>query len=170
MELPISLQQHKQEAPTLLRIAVVTVSDTRTLENDLGGKLIEELVSAASYQVVSRQIIRDEADLLRSEVVRLVRSDAQAILMTGGTGIGSRDVTPEAIEPILERSIPGFGELFRYLSFQEIGAASMLSRAFAGVVEKKVLFAMPGSPAGVRLAMEQLILPELPHLVYHAGK
>jgi molybdenum cofactor biosynthesis protein B len=166
-----STQEHRRKAARSILVSIMTVSDTRTLETDLGGKLIEELLLAAGHQVVVRRIVQDEIELIRNAAIELVeREDCEALLVTGGTGLAARDCTPEAIESLYDAFIPGYGELFRMLSFAEIGSASMLSRASGGRVGKKVILTMPGSPAGVRLAMERLIVPELPHLVHHAGK
>ena len=149
----------------------MTVSDTRTLEDDLGGKLIEDLMIAAGNRVLQRSIVVDETTKIRVAAKSLIDADeCEALLVTGGTGLAARDCTPEAIEPLYESLIPGYGELFRMLSFQEIGSASMLSRASGGRIGKKIILTMPGSPAGVRLAMERLIVPEIAHLVHHAGK
>jgi molybdenum cofactor biosynthesis protein B len=151
--------------------AVVTVSDTRTLEDDSGGGLIVELLEGAGHSVASRVIVKDEP----AEIAAAVESAAshqgvRAVIVTGGTGVAPRDVTPDTIEPILDRTIPGFGELYRMLSYQEIGSAALLSRSLAGVKDGRVVFAVPGSRGAVRLAMDKLILPELGHLVAQAVK
>jgi len=154
-----------------VRCAVLTVSDTRSLENDPGGSLLAGLLEEAGHEVVSRSLVRDELELLREQVRKLLTEPrVQVVLLTGGTGLAPRDVTPEAVAPLLERSLPGFGELFRWLSYQEIGSAALLSRAFAGSRGDKLLFALPGSPAAIRTALEKLVLPELGHLVGEAGK
>jgi molybdenum cofactor biosynthesis protein B len=151
--------------------ALVTVSDTRTPETDTGGSLLAELVSAAGHSVVSREIVRDDVAQIRAAAERALANGAcGALLLTGGTGTSPRDVTPEAVRPLFERELPGFGELFRVLSFQEIGSAAMLSRACAGSRAGKLVFALPGSPAAIRLALERLVLPELGHLVGEATK
>ncbi len=166
-----STQEHRRRAARPITVSILTVSDTRTLENDLGGKLIEELIQAAGNNVLQRAIVVDETHQIREAAQQMIRTDGcEALLVTGGTGLAARDCTPEAIEPLFDAFIPGYGELFRMLSFEEIGSASMLSRASGGRVGKKVILTMPGSPAGVRLAMERLIVPELAHLVHHAGK
>ncbi len=166
-----STQEHRRRAARPITVSILTVSDTRTLENDLGGKLIEELIQAAGNNVLQRAIVVDETHQIRKAAQLMIESDGcEALLVTGGTGLAARDCTPEAIEPLFDAFIPGYGELFRMLSFEEIGSASMLSRASGGRVGKKVILTMPGSPAGVRLAMERLIVPELAHLVHHAGK
>ncbi len=160
----------------------MTVSDTRTFENDLGGNLIQSLIEQAGHKVVSREIVKDELEAIQQCTLRLLGETQEsdhgdslgevpdAILITGGTGLAARDQTTEAIEALYDGRIPGYGELFRMLSYHEIGPASMLSRASGGRRGKQVLLTMPGSPAGVQLAMEKLIVPELPHLVHHAGK
>ncbi|HMO84368.1 MAG TPA: MogA/MoaB family molybdenum cofactor biosynthesis protein [Lacipirellulaceae bacterium] len=166
-----SAQQHRDDAPKSVACAVVTVSDTRTLDNDGSGAKIVELLAAAGHRVVQRQIVPDEP-LQVTALVRALVADpgVEAVLLTGGTGIAARDQTPEAVRGLLSRELPGFGEIFRVLSFQEIGAAAMLSRALGGVAGTTVVLLMPGSTAAVRLAMEQLVLPELAHLVEHAGR
>jgi molybdenum cofactor biosynthesis protein B len=150
---------------------VVTVSDTRTLETDTGGQTIVDLLAAAGHVLVERQIIPDEPARIQQLLASLAaRDDLDAVLVTGGTGPASRDHTVTVVERLLTRQLPGFGELFRWLSYQEVGPAAMLSRSTGGVMGRQVLLAMPGSPAGVRLAMEKLILPELPHLVREARR
>lgn len=164
-------QEHRQYAPQVVRCAVVTVSDTRTPETDTGGQTIVELLLAAGHAVNERAIIPDEPEKMRSLIVEYVsRDDVDAVLMTGGTGISSRDQTYETIKGLLTKELPGYGELFRALSYEEIGPAAMLSRAIGGLVEKKVVLTMPGSPAAVRLAMERVIVPELTHLVGQARR
>lgn len=151
--------------------AVVTVSDSRTFETDRGGKLLQQLLLEAHHTVVTREIVPDEPARLRPLFLGLRdRQDVQAILVTGGTGISRRDQTYETVTELLDRTLPGYGELFRMLSYGQIGAAAMLSRAVGGVAKETVLLTMPGSPAAVQLAMEKIILPELAHLVYEALK
>ena len=149
-----------------VRCAVVTVSDSRTEADDTAGDLIRSLVSDAGHEVVASTIVRDEP----AEVTALLTGDwasgAEVILLTGGTGISNRDTTYEAISALLEKTLPGFGEIFRALSFDEVGPAAMLSRATAGSHQGRLLVSMPGSPNAVRLAMERLIIPELRHLVW----
>ena len=162
--------EHRAAAPRRISCAVLTVSDTRTLETDRGGTLLVELLSAAGHTVAARRILPDDpAALQRLLVTWIADPGIEAILLTGGTGVAPRDCTPEAVAPLIDKSLPGFGELFRSLSFQEIGPAAMLSRAIAGVAGTTLIFALPGSPAGVRLALERLILPELGHLVGQAN-
>ena len=154
-----------------MRCAVVTISDTRTLETDTGGQTIVDLVTGAGHQVVDRHILPDEPAAMRELLTSLEgRADVDAILMTGGTGIGARDRTFETVTGMLDKTLPGYGELFRMLSYEEIGSAAMLSRAVGGLIGRTVLVTMPGSRAAVRLAMEKLILPELGHLVREARR
>lgn len=164
----MSSTQHRQAAGRPeLAVAVLTLSDTRTVETDSSGKLIQDLLRQAGHRVAHYSILKDEPDLLRAEVERLLATgEVQAILTTGGTGISRRDATIAALAPLWDAPLPGFGELFRFLSYQEIGSAAMLSRAAAGVARGVLVFAMPGSSNAVRLAMEKLILPELPHLAW----
>jgi molybdenum cofactor biosynthesis protein B len=162
-----SVAEHRAESPRSVRCFVLTVSDSRTATNDESGKLIQQLLESAGHQIIGSQIVPDEAVAI-AEAVRIATegiSDPEAIIVTGGSGIGQRDVTPEALKPMLTKELPGFGEVFRVLSWEEIGAATILSRAFAGVMGRTLLFALPGSQNAVRLATEKLIVPELGHLV-----
>ncbi|MEK6246724.1 MAG: MogA/MoaB family molybdenum cofactor biosynthesis protein [Planctomycetales bacterium] len=165
-----SVTQHRAQSPDSVRLAVITVSDTRTLETDRGGQAVVDLAESAGHLIVSREIIPDEPKSMTELVSKLVgQTDVDAILMTGGTGISARDQTFETVSSLLARPLPGYGELFRMLSYQDIGAAAMLSRAIGGVAgDNTLLLTMPGSPAAVRLAMEKLILPEIGHLVSQA--
>jgi len=172
-----STREHRAQAPHAVRCAVLTVSDTRTLETDRGGALIEEHLREAGHEIVARQIVPDDVEAIRHKALQVLGGDAErvdALIVTGGSGIGPRDVSPEALRPLVTKELPGFGEVFRVLSWEEVGAATMLSRAFAGVVERhqngkeacrSLLFVLPGSTNAVRLAMEKLIVPELGHLV-----
>jgi molybdenum cofactor biosynthesis protein B len=150
-----------------VRCAVLTISDTRTTANDASGHAIEERLRAAGFEVVQRALCPDEPELIRATVSAMcARDEVDAVITTGGTGLTPRDQTCEALAPLFERRIDGFGELFRMLSWQQVGAAAMLSRAVAGTVCGKAVFALPGAEAAVRLAVEQLIVPELRHLVW----
>jgi molybdenum cofactor biosynthesis protein B len=164
----VAVDEHKSFAPSeqAIRVAIISVSDSRTWETDEGGQVIQTLTEAAGYSVVGRELIPDEPGVIRARVQHLVAaSGVDAILLTGGTGLAPRDTTVDALAPLFDRSLDGFGELFRMLSFAEIGPAAMLSRATGGIVGGVAVFLMPGSPAGVTLALEKLILPELAHLV-----
>ncbi len=162
---------HRKGAPARVPTAVITVSDTRTVETDTGGARVAELLGAAGHPVVSREIVKDEpAEIAAALRALLDRDDVAAVIFTGGTGVAPRDVTPETIEPLLDRLVPGFGELFRWLSYQDIGSAALLSRALAGLAAGRVVFVLPGSRGAVDLAMEKLVLPELGHLAAEAVK
>ena len=162
--------QHRAQAPRSIRCAVITVSDTRTEETDTSGRSIVELLTAAGHHVVGHTILKDDPILVRARVHAFLASDAQVILTTGGTGITSRDSTYEAVTALYEKRLEGFGELFRMLSFKEIGPAAMMSRASAGLAAGRIIVSLPGSEDAVRLALEQLLLPELGHLVQQAQR
>jgi len=160
----VSVSEHRAAGASPARVAVLTVSDTRTLDTDESGRLAEELCRAAGHDVVARLLCRDEPERVRALVAEACeRADVDAVVVTGGTGLAARDATFEALASLYEVVIPGFGELFRMLSWEEIGAAAMLSRASAGVVRGRPVFSLPGSRAAVRLALEKLVLPELGH-------
>jgi len=163
--------RHRAQAPQTACCAVLTVSDTRTLETDTGGQTIVDLLGEAGHKVVARELLRDEPDPMRRLLETLRdRDDVDAVLLTGGTGLGSRDRTFETVGSLLDKPLPGYGELFRMLSYGEIGPAAMLSRATGGLMGRTVVLTMPGSPSAARLAMEELILPELGHLVREARR
>jgi molybdenum cofactor biosynthesis protein B len=162
----MSVASHRAQAPATVTCFVLTVSDTRTLETETSGRAIADLLGAAGHVVSGRTVVRDEPGEVTAAVRdAIARGGVQAIITTGGTGISRRDSTYEALTALFDKRLDGFGELFRSLSFQEIGAAAMLSRATAGVAGGVVVFMLPGSEAAVRLAMERLILPELKHVV-----
>jgi molybdenum cofactor biosynthesis protein B len=167
----VSHEAHRAASPSSVRCAVLTISDTRTLATDTGGAAIIALLEGKGHQVVTRGLVRDEESAVLGWVQQQrSRDDVDAILTTGGTGVAHRDNTHEAIMKLLDKPIPGFGELFRMLSYQEIGPAAMLSRACAGVSQCRVIIALPGSENAVRLAMEKLVIPELGHLVREARR
>ena len=158
--------EHKATAPRTVGCWVLTVSDTKTPETDTSGALIRKLLTDAGHPVVGSSIVRDEPKDVQRVIREACASDAvKVVIATGGTGITSRDSTYEAIDAMLDKRLPGFGELFRMLSYQEIGAAAMLSRATAGIIAGCAVFVLPGSEHAVRLAMTKLILPELGHVV-----
>jgi len=164
-------REHRANAPKSVACFVLTVSDTRTPETDSGGALIRELLRSAGHRVVASAIVRDEpAEVRRIVVEQCQDPSVQVVILTGGTGITSRDSTFEAVEALLDKRLPGFGELFRVLSYQEVGAAAMLSRAQAGVRAGRVIVSLPGSPGGCRLALEKLLIPELAHLVREVNR
>ena len=157
---------HPSALGRAVRCAVITVSDTRTVESDRSGQLIQALLAEAGHRVVDYRIVPDEPDSIRQLCYTLAEAgEADCIILKGGTGIAPRDTTYDAIAALLDKTLPGFGELFRQLSFQEIGSRAMASRAVAGVYRSVLIFSLPGSSKAVTLAMESLILPELPHLV-----
>jgi molybdenum cofactor biosynthesis protein B len=168
----MSYQQHRQDAQKITaRCAVVTLSDTRTRESDVSGKRICEMVTAAGHVVSDYRVVTDDPQRLRTLIDRLLGDEnVDVILTNGGTGISRRDQTIPVIEAAFETALPGFGELFRMLSWQQIGSGAMLSRAVAGITRKRLIFAMPGSTAAVELAMKDLILPELSHLLHEMRK
>lgn len=164
-------QEHRQQSPDQIACAVITVSDTRTLETDTGGQTLVDFLEKAGFSLVSRQILKDEPGPMRAALIALqLNPKVDAILLTGGTGITSRDETYETVSSLLSKPLPGYGELFRMLSYADIGPAAILSRAVGGLMGKKVVLTMPGSPAAVRLAMEKIIVPELRHLVREARR
>jgi molybdenum cofactor biosynthesis protein B len=166
-----SVEEHKGHAPRAVCCVVCTISDSKTPDTDESGRLLRAGLAAAGHHIARYTIVRDEP-LAVQAVVREACADQaiQAVVFTGGTGITSRDRTYEAIDGLLDKRLPGFGELFRMLSYQEIGAAAMLSRAQAGVSAGRIIFSLPGAPAACRLALERLILPELPHLVREVNR
>src|SRR2546427_2320733 len=167
----MSQTEHKAHAPVSVRCFVLTVSDTRTVETDASGRAIVELLTAAGHEVAGRTIVKDDPDLVRGTIERQLASpDVHAIITTGGTGITSRDSTYEAVAGLLQKRLDGFGELFRMLSFEQIGPAAIMSRASAGLVAGRIVVSLPGSEAAVRLAMERLLIPELGHLVEQARR
>ena len=162
---------HRKNAPASVPTFVVTVSDTRTLETDTGGALVQQFLEGAGHEVLGRAIVPDDAGEIAAALARALDLErCRCVIFTGGTGVAPRDVTPDALEPVLERVIPGFGEFFRQLSFEEIGSAALLSRALGGLAKGRVVFVIPGSRGAVRLAMEKLILPEIGHLAGEAVK
>ena len=164
-------EQHRATAPTAVGCFVLTVSDTRTPDNDTGGQVIRDLLAGGGHTVVGSRIVRDEP----TDVARVVREACtdprvQVVILTGGTGITSRDSTFEAVEALLDKRLPGFGELFRVLSYEKVGAAAMLSRAQMGIHARRIVVSLPGSPNACRLALEKLLLPELGHLVREVSR
>ncbi len=164
-------QTHKRKAPSRVNCAVLTISDSRTEQDDESGKLLKEKLSQSGHQVMSYSILKNDANAIRQEIDQLLRQEElQIIITSGGTGIGHHDVTVDTLSPLFEKKLDGFGELFRFLSYQEIGSASMMSRAVAGVLKGKVILCLPGSVEAARLAIEKIILPELGHLVWEVSR
>ena len=170
-----SARKHREASPDHIRIAVLTISDTRTSETDTGGNTIVDFMQGAGHEVERREIVRDDVPRIE-EVLAELLADAgvDAVVTTGGTGISGRDSTYEVASDLIDKKVDGFGEIFRMLSYEEIGAAAMLSRAVAGVVTTasgpKFLACLPGSTNAVRLAMEKLLVPEMPHVVFELVK
>ncbi|WP_342561340.1 MogA/MoaB family molybdenum cofactor biosynthesis protein [Paenibacillus sp. FSL R7-0345] len=162
-----SVEEHRKQAPQTVACYVITVSDTRTMETDTGGQLLASMLEEAGYQVMGRTIVKDDYEEIRELVYKSsVHSGIEAVLLTGGTGISPRDTTYEAVASLLDKSLPGFGEIFRLLSFTEdIGSAAILSRAIAGTIGNTAVFSMPGSTGAIKLAMSRLIVPELRHVM-----
>jgi len=163
-----STQQHKQIAAQRgpVSLAVVTVSDSRTSETDTNGKYLRAEIERLGHRLAAYHLVKDDAAQITALLTELLRSDAQVLLFNGGTGIAPRDTTFDVLSRALEKTMPGFGELFRMLSWEQVGSAAMLSRATAGVVAGKLVISTPGSPAAVKLAWEKLIAPELEHLAW----
>jgi molybdopterin adenylyltransferase len=165
----MSHQEHRHQAPGSVRCAVITVSDTRTPETDTSGQYIQQALQQAGHRISAYLIVKDEpAEIRRFLQHHIHAADTEAILLSGGTGLSHRDGTYEVVQSCLEKELSGFGELFRWLSYAEIGSAAMMSRATAGVAAGTVVVSMPGSSAAVRLAMEKLVLPELAHMAHIA--
>ena len=160
---------HRADAPASVRVFVLTISDTRTEANDTGGAAIVEALRNGGHIITGRKILKDDPEPVAA-AVRAATVSADVVITTGGTGITSRDSTYEALAKLFEKRLDGFGELFRMLSFQQIGAAAMMSRACAGLASRRIVVSLPGSEAAVRLAMERLLIPELGHLVQQASR
>jgi len=164
-------EEHRQRGPDVVRCFVLTVSDTRTEATDTGGHAVADLLASAGHHVSGRAIVKDDAAAVTRVVEEQIASaEVDVVITTGGTGITSRDTTYEAIASLLDKQLDGFGELFRMLSYEQIGPAAMMSRATAGLARGHIVIALPGSEAAVRLAMEKLVIPELKHLVQQARR
>jgi molybdenum cofactor biosynthesis protein B len=164
-------REHRLQAPRQVSVGLLTISDTRTEKTDLSGRLIRRRLIQAGHVLAQYRIVPDDPARIRSVIRKWIRKDAiEAMILTGGTGISPRDGTIEAVEKLLSRKLEGFGELFRFLSYRQVGSAAFLSRAVAGVCGGKPLFSLPGSEKAVRLAMDRLILPELGHLIQQLRK
>ncbi len=166
-----SVQRHREASPEKIQVAVLTISDTRTRETDTGGNAIVEALEEAGHEVARREIVRDDAPKIEETLKELLASESvDAVITTGGTGISARDTTYEVVSRLIDKKLDGFGELFRVLSYEEIGAAAMLSRAIAGAAGTKFVACLPGSRNAVRLAMTKLLVPEMPHVVFELRK
>ncbi|ODS40318.1 MAG: molybdenum cofactor biosynthesis protein [Candidatus Altiarchaeales archaeon WOR_SM1_79] len=162
--------EHKSHAKKAVKCAVLTISDSRTEKTDESGGIITSKLEESMHKVAHYKILKDDYDAVKNEIESLLNSDADVIITNGGTGISTRDITYDVVEGILDKKLHGFGELFRYLSYNEIGSAAIMSRAVAGVAKGKVVISVPGSKNAVKLAMEKLILPELGHMVFEANR
>lgn len=162
----MTLHEHKEKAAKSLGIMVITVSDTRVETTDQSGQLIKEMLVAAGHRIVGYQIVQDEPNEIENLLRQtLGRNDLEVIILNGGTGIAPRDGTYEVVDRLMQKRLDGFGEIFRYLSYQDIGSAAIMSRACAGIAGDKVMISLPGSKGAVQLAMGQLVLPEMGHMV-----
>jgi len=167
----MSHTEHKEKAKKCVNCAVITVSDSRTVETDMGGKIIKEQLTLNGHEVIHYQIVKDEPTQIREVLLNLAElQNCQAIIFNGGTGISRRDRTFDVIDSLLEKRLTGFGEIFRYLSYLDIGSSAIMSRACAGTYKEKVIISIPGSPAAVKLALEKLILPEITHMVWELSR
>ena len=167
----MSYQEHKQKSPLSVSCAVLIISDTRREEDDESGRLIRQKLGQSGHRVIDYAILKNEAPAVKKKINELLgQAELQVIITSGGTGASHRDITVETISPILEKKLDGFGELFRFLTYQEIGTASIMSRAIAGVAGGKIILCFPGSLEAANLAMEKIILPELGHLVREATR
>jgi molybdenum cofactor biosynthesis protein B len=169
----MAVEEHRKkgrEENVSLRCAIITVSDTRTLETDESGAEIAQQLDEDGHQVLERTVVPDEPDRIGVVLRHWLAAEVDVVLLNGGTGVAARDGTIEVIEQFLDRDIPGFGELFRMLSYEQVGAAAMLSRASGGVAQGKAVFGLPGSRRAVQLGMEKLIIPELRHIMYEVRK
>ena len=157
---------HPDTEEIIVNCAVITVSDTRSQETDKSGQIIQKLLTGSNHQIVAYNIVKDEPTAIKAQIINLAADpQLEVLIFNGGTGIARRDTTYDAISSLLEKTLPGFGELFRFLSYQDIGSRAIASRATAGVYQSKLIFSLPGSANAVKLAMSELILPELNHLV-----
>jgi molybdenum cofactor biosynthesis protein B len=163
----MGVDEHKRDAESVgsISFAVITISDSRAEAEDESGKFIRERMEEAGHQLVSYRLLKNELEAIRRDVIELIEAKVGCIVTTGGTGLSSRDMTVEAVSPLFDKNVGGFGELFRHLSFQEVGTAALMSRATAGSARGTIIFCLPGSTKAVRLAVERLILPELKHLI-----
>ena len=163
--------EHKESAPRSVICAVLTISDSRTEQDDESGGLIKQRLGENGHQVMSYSILKNDAAAIKNKIYELLElAEIQVIIASGGTGISHRDITVDTIEPVLEKRLDGFGELFRFLTYQEIGTGSIMSRAIAGVAKGKVIICLPGSLGAATLAMDRIILPEIGHLVREATR
>ena len=163
--------EHKKVSPQSVSCAVLTISDSRTEQDDESGKLFREQLSQNGHKILAYALLKNDAAAIRQKITELLKQDGlQVIITSGGTGLSHRDITVETVSPMLEKRLDGFGELFRSLSYQEIGTSSIMSRAIAGVTGGKVIICLPGSLGATKLAIEKIILPEIGHMVREATR
>jgi len=164
-------KDHKEKAKIKAKCFIITVSDTRTDETDTSGMLIADELTKAGHSIISKIILPDEPDKIKNAVIKEAgRENVDAIILNGGTGISLRDSTFEAVEGLLDKTLTGFGEIFRYLSFNDIGSPAIMSRATAGIKNGKLIVSIPGSQGAVSLALEKIIIPELSHILWELRK
>ncbi|MFC2056909.1 molybdenum cofactor biosynthesis protein B [Chloroflexota bacterium] len=167
----MSYREHKRESPHSVNCAVLTISDSRTEQDDESGKLLMQELSQSGHRVIAYALLKNDSEAIKQKISELLgQEELQVIITSGGTGLGHRDITVETLSSILEKKLSGFGELFRTLSYQEIGTASIMSRAIAGVAGRKVIICLPGSVGAVGLAVTKIILPEIGHMVREATR
>lgn len=167
----MSYEEHKKLSPKIVSVAIITFSDTRNEENDESGKFIINALKKNGHKIIFYKILKEDKELVIKEFRNLLRNrEVQVIITNGGTGISKRDITIECISPFFEKKINGFGEIFRTLTYEEIGSSAIMSRAIAGVAKGKVIFCLPGSINAVKLAMEKIILNEIRHVVFEVEK
>ena len=167
----MGVKDHKEKAKKSVKCAVITISTTRTKDNDESGKIIISSLEKYGHEIGFYEILKDDLRLIKSVIQNLIeKNEIEVIILNGGTGISKKDVTIEAVSPLFEKNLKGFGELFRNLSYNEIGSASIMSRAIAGVVNSKIIICIPGSPNAVNLAMGKIIINELSHMVWEANR
>ena len=167
----LSYLEHKQQSPQSVNCAILVISDTRTEKTDESGQLLKQKLSENGHHLISYALLKNDADAIRKKLDELLGdAGVQVIIASGGTGLSHRDLTIETVSPMLEKKLDGFGELFRSLSYQEIGTSGILSRALAGVVRSKVILCLPGSLGATKLALDKIILPEIGHMVREATR
>lgn len=167
----MGVKDHKKKAKKNMKCAVITVSSSRVKEDDESGKIISSILETNGHKIIYYNILKDDLELLKTEVQKLIiDGEVEIIILNGGTGISKKDVTIEAVSQLFEKKLSGFGELFRALSYKEIGSASIMSRAIAGVANSKIIICIPGSPNAVRLAVEKIIINELAHMVWEVNR
>ncbi len=165
-----STKEHKKHAPLSVNAAIVTISNSRTIENDDSGKLIKDILTENNHKTAGHIVIPDNKETIKDNILNLANKQIDVIITNGGTGISKKDLTIESIKPLFEKEIPGFAVLFQKLSYDEIGSACILSRAAAGTINNKVIFCLPGSPKACKLALNRLIIPEIGHIIKHINE